>query len=783
LNSPGRKYLNIRSGSCLMIIVIGMLLFSSCSPLSRLKKNEYLLTRNIVKIDNKKVDEDELKSYIKQKPNRKVLGIRFHLSVYNLANHGKERRIKRWMKNTIGEAPVILDTMLTNNSVKQITLYLRDKGYFKATVSKRILYRKKTADVTYIINTGIPYITRNITYLINDPNRLQFDILSDTSSSLLKKGKNYDVDDIQNERDRITKSLKNNGYFGFVKQYINFKIDTNIITNNAYNKQFDITIEIKNPTEIKKDTVLSSYHSRYLINNIFILTDYNTLKTDTIRYDTIEYSINRQNIKYGQFTYFFLYKKKMKTNPKTFTQAIFIKPNNPYKINDVDLTYKRLLDLQLFKFVNINFSPTLTDSIRKDGNKLLDCIIQVTNTPLNSYTYETEGTNSGGDLGIAGNIIFQNKNTFRNAEIFLVKLKTAMEFQRLVEEPKKEGLDKIPFFNTIEAGAETSIKFPKFLLPVKQEKFAKSANPKTYITLSFNFQQRKEYTRYISNIVYGYEWRESRFKKHIINPFDISSINNKNVDSAFKSKLNFYLISATTYSYIFSNQEINKLKNFTYFRGNLEFAGNFLQLKNNLLHSEKNIYDYYTLFGIEYAQFFRADADVRKYLVINAKNRVVFRAAAGVGIPYGNSQYLPYDKSFYAGGANGLRAWKIRSIGPGGYDDTLDINFNKSGDLYLETNLEYRFAIVGQFGGAIFSDAGNVWLQKENIKYPNGEFQLNRFYKEIAVDFGIGFRYDFSFFVIRLDVATAIRNPALPEKSRWKISRNPNFSIGIGYPF
>ncbi len=793
LKAPKIKYFNISYRSAVIIIAIVSLFIASCNPMKQLKKDEHLLN-NIKKIrkskkeiiiDNKDVDLDELKTYIKQKPNSKFLGVRLRLRVYTLANRGKTGKIKKWMKEAIGEAPVVLDTMLTNSSVKQIKLYLRDKGYFNATVNKDIDYKRKKANVRYYIKTYQPYTVRNITYSIKDPNRLQFDILSDTSNSFIKKNKNYDVDDLQDERDRITRSLKNNGYYYFVKQYVNYKIDTTFNANNNDKKQFDITIEIKNPSDVQKDSILLAYHTRYLINNIYVYTDYNSLKFDTLNYDTLKFSINRQNINYGQFSYFFVYNNKLKINPRTFTQSIFVKPNNPYKLNDVDLTYKRLLDLQVFKFVNIDFIPSKNDSIKNSVEKMLDCMIKVTNTPFNSYTIETEGTHSGGDLGIAGNAIYQNKNTFRNAEIFLIRLKMAMEFQRLVKDPEKPDNGNIPFFNTIEGGAEVSIKFPKFLLPVKQEKFSKSANPKTYITLSFNYQKRKEYTRYISNIVYGYEWKESKFKKHIINPFDISSINNKNIDSLYKAKLNFYLISATTYSYIFNNQEINKVRNFIYFRGNLEFAGNFLQWKNNVLHSPKNPADYYTLFGIEYAQYFRADADVRKYFILNASNKIVLRAAAGVGIPYGNSNYLPYDKSFYAGGANSIRAWKIRSIGPGSFNDTLDVDFNKSGDLYLEGNLEYRYKIAGKWGGALFADAGNVWLQKENPKYPGGDFQLNRFYKEIAIGVGIGLRYDFGFFVIRVDAATPIYNPAIPEGNKWKLfhGNGVNFNIGIGYPF
>jgi len=789
LKLPKTSASHLKNQLVVMLITTTLFLVTSCNPLGKLKKNEYLLNKNIVKIENKKVDSDELKTYIKQKPNRKVLGIRFHLGIYNIASKGKEGRLKRWLKSAIGEPPVILDTMLTQNSVKQIKLYLHDKGYFNATVCKKILFRKKTADVTYLVNTSTPYTTHNINYVVKDPT-MQFLILVDSSNSNIKKGKNYDIDNLQNERERITKYLKNNGYYYFVKQYVNYIIDTTINTSNKDNKQFDITIEIKQNNVSKNDTIKTTNHIRYKINNIYIFSDYNSLKSDTSKYDTLKYSINRKNVIYGKFSYLFVYHNKLKIKPKTFTQSIFIKPNNYYKINELEQTYNRLSDLQLFKFINIGFVQSKSDSLNQEVNNMLDCIIQVTNTPFNSYTLETEGTNSAGDLGIAGNIIYQNKNTFRGAEIFLTKLKLAMEFQKQVGETDNNKLSK-----TIEAGLETSIKFPKFLVPVKQEKFAKSANPKTYVTLGFNFQKRKEFTRYISNIIYGYEWKESKFKKHIFNPFEISSIKSKITDSIFEAELikkqdpklinNYqrgYLIAATTYSYIFSNQEINKIKNFTYFKGELEFAGNFLQFKNNLLHSPKNENDNFTLVGIEYAQFFKANADVRKYFVINKANKVVFRIAAGLGIPYGNSEYLPLDKSFYAGGANSIRAWKIRSLGPGSYHDSSSVVFDKSGDIYLEGNMEYRFKIYGDLGGALFADAGNVWLEKENPKYLNGDFKFNRFYKEIALGTGLGLRYDFGFFVIRFDVATPIYNPSYIN-NRWKGFKTYNFNFAIGYPF
>lgn len=240
------------------------------------------------------------------------------------------------------------------------------------------------------------------------------------------------------------------------------------------------------------------------------------------------------------------------------------------------------------------------------------------------------------------------------------------------------------------------------------------------------------------------------------------------------------------YSYIYNNQEINKLKNFIYFRGNIETSGNILNAIDQFVKAPKNEEGYYTLFNIRYAQYIRLDVDLRYYVLLSENRRVAIRGIFGIGVPYGNSEDLPFEKGFYGGGANGMRGWRFRSLGPGTYvnDDT---DFDRMGDLKLEGNIEYRFPIYKFFKSAIFIDAGNIWLLNTDDSFPGGKFEFDDFIEEIAMDAGIGLRFDFGFFVFRIDGALPIRNPALPAGERWTFNRieleRINWNIGIGYPF
>jgi outer membrane protein assembly factor BamA len=368
-----------------------------------------------------------------------------------------------------------------------------------------------------------------------------------------------------------------------------------------------------------------------------------------------------------------------------------------------------------------------------------------------------------------------------------------MEAQR-TSNTENENQQEFLFFNTFEWGVEAMISFPRFLIPVKLERFPKYFRPTTRISTGINFRKRSTYDRYILNFTFGYKWQESDYKTHIIQPFNISSVKvfptpefSKELeainDPRLKNQYTDHLITALQYSFIFNNQDIKKAKDFIYFRGNIETSGNIFHLFNNLLDSKQDSTGVYHVAGIRYAQYAKMDFDFRYYLMASHTNQVVFRAIAGIGIPYGNSDALPFEKGFYLGGANSMRAWIYRGLGPGGFVDP-GTNIDKMGEILLECNIEYRFPIYSFFKGALFYDVGNIWLINRDDNFTNAEFKFDTFYKQIAMDAGFGFRFDFKFFIFRVDFALRLRDPSQAEGSRWVADKGIWFwNFGIGYPF
>ena len=778
------------------LLILLSLFFSSCKITRRVPEKQFLLRSNILQIDNNSISKSDLKSLIRQQPNRKILGIlRFNLRSYNMADFGKETKIKNWFKNTIGEPPVILDTMMTNATLFQLRSYLRNKGYFDAIVEKNIRFKKKKADIKYIINSGKPYIIRNVNYSFEDVYVKSF-VLNDTTNSLIKKRSNYNVDAFQNERERITKMLRNEGFYNFSREFIFFEVDSTI-----GNHLIDLKLIIKNPVHKSNDPaqpVQKLNHKRFLINKIYISPQQTSLQQNAAIADTTRVRIFDKKTKDVFSDYYFIYHSAPRVNPKVITQSVFFKEKKMFSQNDVEQTYKSLSELKNYRFINIHFNEdkdTLEDNAYLSA---LDCKIDLSRMPVHYYNIETETTNSGGNLGIAGNISYQNRNLFKNAEIFNLKLNGALEVQKIFgDKSPEEVINKLPFI-TVETGVEANVEIPKFLIPISPEKFPKYFKPKTTFKTGLNFQQRPDYTRYVLNTSFGYEWKENEYKKHILIPFEINSIKihpdstflaiiNSIKDKQTQLSYNDNLCASLRYSFVFNNQKVNKTSDFSYFKGNIESSGNTLWLASRIINMKQDELGIYEIFNIRYTQFVKFDADYRFYNFQNKHTSLVYRIAGGLAIPYGNINIMPFDKSFYVGGANGLRAWKLYEMGPGAYSDTSATNFFKTGDIHLETNAEYRFDVYKYLKGAMFVDAGNIWLRKNNAEFPNSQFKINEFYKQIAIGGGIGARLDFSFFIIRIDAAIPLRDPRRAPDERWvfdeiKLTR-VNYNLGIGYPF
>lgn len=800
--------------------------FTACNPVKKVPEGEALLEKNILLDKYAKVDKSDIESYLKQKPNRKVLFWKVYLHIFNSVDQAKLEKIKTrraakresynssqinkyksinekreakgkkklkvplkknepfilrewWQSN--GEPPVIYDSLLTRKSIKQIKLLLNNKGFFNSTVKDSVVIKHKKAKSYYIIKEGRPYTIRNVSYEMKDE-QLNYYVLSEASTAHLKRGINYDVDELQQERDRITELLRNEGYYQFSKEYIYYEVDSSLGTHEV-----DVTLGIKNKlikTGENKDSVMEVPHSRFYLNNIYIYTDYDPkIKTnprDSLLIDD----------------YYLLSNGPLRYKPSLLMSAVFVSKGELFQQQHADQTYKRLSELKMFRSVQLQFIPVSSDK--------LDCYIYLSNIPKQSFSAETEGTNTSGTLGIAGNLVYQNKNVFKGGEIFEWKLKGALEVQKTKYKEENILINSTLPFNTLELGTETSLIIPRFILPFNI-KGSKSNNAKTNFTGTYNFQRRPDFGRSLGNVSFGYLWKETATKQHLINPIEFNLINlfnkstelqriiDSSADPFLKNSYSDHFTLATRYAFIFNNQDINKQKNFSFLRIGAEGAGNAMRGVFNLIDQYTNFKPQYKDGGymidsIKFSQYLRFDFDYRYYKLLNDKDKLVYRIAFGVGKPLHNLRSLPLEKSFFAGGPNSVRAWQSRTLGPGGYFDSTGTNAaDKMGDSKIEGNFEYRFNVLRALNAAMFIDAGNIWLRRDVDIYPNGKFTGSKFIGQIAIGAGMGFRVDFNFFIIRLDAAFKVKDPALPVGDRWTVGKQPLkytvFNFGIGYPF
>jgi len=757
-----------------------------------LTEGEYLLVKNKIEINTKKVSTDALAGYYQQTPNHNFLGLfRTGNAIYTIGAKGKDTKFKRWLRTKIGSAPVILDTGLVSISLKQMGLYLNNIGYFNSTLSDTIRYKKKKAWVIYRIQTTRPYTIRNLTWSITDSVMASF-VFLDSSKCLITRNGNYNAYTLDEERTRITTALVNHGYYRFTSNYIVFQVDSTLNT-----RQMDITVEILNPVVPCLEEfgmVMESSHRRYKVHHVYLFPQFDYQRRDTIVNDTVVKTYNDPFKGRKSITYYFLYHSKSKLRQRIITQNVMIEPNTWYNLKDIDQTYSRLSGLQNFKFINIDFEDArLKPYERKEWPDQLDCQIKLAKASSQSISWSTDGTNSAGALGVAANVGYQNRNIFHGAQLFKVTLSASAQMQA--------GGGQGGLLNTLEFGGNASITFPQFLIPIRQEKLPKSFKPKTTLTIGYNFQQKKDpdYNRHIANGSFGYTWIQNSKLSHTLNPIELMLVKvfpspeftaklDSLKDKRFKNQYTDHMIAGLKYTLTFSNQNVSKQRNFFYIRSNFETAGNLLYGIDNLFRAPKNDLGMYTLFNIQYAQYVRPDLDFRFYNQFGKGFSLVYRFYGGIGIPYGNSSVLPFEKAFIAGGANDMRGWRMGDLGPGSFhNDTVSQNFGQLGDLQLQLQVEYRFPIYSFFKGALFTDIGNVWLLNDSPDLPGGTFHFDSFLGQLGMDVGIGFRFDFNFFIFRLDPAIPIWVPSLPGNDKWYFSKlqlkDIIWNFGIGYPF
>lgn len=768
------------SGYKIILVFLLLSVFCACSSTKYIGENEYLLNRVKIKVDDKNISRADLKKNIRQKPNTRILGVlRFHLGVYNLSGKNGEKRFNKWLR-TIGEAPVVYSDFLTERSGGQLKLYLNNKGYYQAVVKDSIIYRKKKANVEYLISPGErTYVgefgyTDKHSYVQNelpDTARIMQEILADSVHTLLAGEQPLDIDLLERERERITRMLRERGYFNFSKNFIQFYADTT--GRNASGKARLLLGVIAGPAD-------TTAYRKFKIGRININLDYDPLYlisgTDSCYTDTT----------YGN--YGILYRDRLKINPRLIEETLQFKEGELYNVQKVVDSYSRLQALNLFRFINIVFR----EKAGEEGEKTLVCDVQLIPMKRQSYNVFLEGTHNSGNIGVGGNLTYNHRNLFKGGENLTFSIWGAL---------KKEQFNENKIFSTRELGAELRFITPQFWLPLfKMKDFRRNFAPKTSISLSYSYEYTPFYDRRIASAKFGYLWRKSDKKwRYNFDLIDLNYVLMQEVDSAFlsglrsdyiKSAYESHLIFSAGFSAVYTDQRLNVPESFNYFRGNLESSGNLLWAIDKALHlprARKTGERYYEALGVQYAQYIKADGEYRFNHYLNPANSMVYRLFIGCGYPYGNMKVLPVEEAYYGGGANGIRAWQARTLGPGAYV-TEDNYPNSVGDFKLEANIEYRFKLFWLLEGALFLDAGNVWNITKYEKRAGATLSRN-FYKQIAVGTGTGLRLDANFFLLRFDWGIKMCDPAKPENHRFVLFDNGKwmkhtvFNIAIGYPF
>ncbi len=767
-----------------------VLALSSCTATRFIPENKALLKKNVVVIQDAKPAnfvKSDLEYLIPQKPNRSFFGNRVGLWFHYFSERRQRNWLWRWVYQNSGEGPIYVDEAQNHNIAFQLSRYTYNKGYFNSTVEpKVVLHKNRLATVVYEVNLKQPYTVDSIRQTIADTNLLRYlDVGS--QASLIRKNNVYDAYLLDTERDRITNLLRNDGYYDFTKEYIQFEVDTNL---NRH--ALSLNMVVRNP--LNRNGKTAPFHKRYFIRDITVFPAHDPFTPATGPADTLFYE--RKNPATSQSSKLnFVFYGKMGIRASTFNPVLQIYEDEPFSMNKLRQTYKGLTNLKIFRASNISYDTIPLHGMPEtiDSN-FLHCRIYLQRNKTNGYSVELEGTNNGGDLGIRGGLVFSNKNLFKGSEIFRLRFNGGVEAQQ-VHELDVQGQSRPAFFNTFETGIDASIYFPRFLSPIRLRQFAREYLPKTNVSVGFNKQRRQYYDRAILKTSFGYDWMTNSNEQHLFSPVNLSSVKvspseefqnflDKQTNRRFKDQYSNHLILSLMYSYIYNSQNVDKLKDFIYYRLNAESSGGLVSLFNHTSLVNQSD-EYYTVLGIRYAQYLRLDQDLRYYRVLSHEHRLVYRAMIGVGYSYGNSVQMPFEKSYFAGGSNGMRGWQLRHLGPGSYSDSVDIE--RIGDIQLEMNLEYRFPVISYLKGALFMDAGNIWTLHDQAYFKNGTFGFNTFYKEIALDAGLGFRFDFSFFIFRLDAAIPLRDPAFPEYERWRFNKlqlkQLVWNFGIGYPF
>ena len=757
-------------------IVVTALLLVGCSVSKFVPEGKYLLDEVHISSDNKEIKSSEMYSYVRQKPNSKWFSL-VKLPMYIYCSSGKDST--KWINKILrkmGDAPRIYDARVAEETRMQILGAVQNKGYLGAQVSLEEKIKKNKLDTYYRISSGKPYIISSIDYNVEDY-VIRDLLMNDSIHSGLKVGERFDVNQLEEERNKITQFLLNRGYYRFNKDYITFQADT---VNGTYRIDLTMNIGLNNMPNSSE----TSLHRQYSIRNVNYLMDVDFSPNNGVNLDTMSYGgIN------------ILYDKKLFLRPGVIDSHNRIVSGKLYSNRDVMSTYSSLSRLGILKYSNIRFVEHL-----ENDSAYLDAFVSLSKNKNKMLSFQVEGTNSAGDLGAAASVTYTHRNLFKGSETFTIKVRGAYE--------AVTGLEGYANNNYTEYGVESSLDFPEFMFPFLTSDFKKRVNAKSEVSIKYNWQIRPEFERTLASAAWSYRWNSGRRANHRLDVLDINYIYMPYRSNTFIEYLNYMdevnpllrysyedlFIVRLGYTYTYNSagvttQQTAKKSSYS-IRFNIEESGNLIYGFSKLIHKKPSDGESFRMGNISFAQYVKTDFDFAKNIMIDDRNSLVFHIATGVAIPYGNSKSLPFEKLYFSGGANSVRGWSVRSLGPGRYhgnSGSLDY-VNHTGDIKLDLNVEYRTHLFWKLNGAAFIDAGNVWTLKSRYSDDTGQFAFNRFYKEIAVSYGLGVRFDLDFLILRFDGGMKAINPMESGADRFPVikpdfSRDFAFHFAVGYPF
>jgi outer membrane protein assembly factor BamA len=750
-----------------------LLLAAGCSGTKFIPEGSYLYTGSSVKVQseapipNEAALTTELTSVIAPKPNASLLGARPKLYFWHMGE-GKTKGLGKWLADKYGEKPVLLSEVDTQKVKSLMVNRLNNNGYFKPVVHSKVEKKDRTATVDYVAQVGKPYLIKQIQYPERDT-LLDRAIRATQAGSLLKVGDPYNLQTLINERIRIDGALKNQGYYYFTPDYLLFQVDSTL------DNQANIYLKVKG-------TIPKRAAQPYVLNRVSLNTDYSL--SDTA-------SQGRPPIIYQKYRYF---PDEKMFKAKAITNATFLYPDSLYRRRRADQTLSRLMSLGTFKFVDIRFRPARNQPDSAEYGHL-NAFVRMTQVPKKSLRAEVLlVSKSNGFVGPGFRVQFRNRSALRGAEQLLVNVTGSFENQT------RTGTNAIGL-TSYELGADAQLIVPRLITPPFDIRLRNSDfQPRTTFGAGYKYVQRLEaFQQDAFSLNYGYTWKTKLTNEQELRPIDLQYLRLGGVSDTFQALLdnNAFLansfrqqfILGSSYRYTYNQQALEQRRNQIYFSGGIEVSGNAAYLLSRLTGQAKETNpdnsQAYTLIGQQFSQFSKVDLELRNYFRTSSNpssgNKLATRLLIGAGLPYLNSSVLPYLKQYGIGGPNSVRAFAARGIGPGTYRPSSERQtsfYDQVGDLRFEANAEYRQDLFPYVKGALFVDAGNIWLVNEDPKRPGGQFEPGKFLNQLAIGAGAGIRIDVQFFVIRFDAAMPIRNP-----DGTSGETTPRLNIAIGYPF